>query len=104
MIENGWDWASGDYDEAAGWALNADSRLYKILRKGERYYFLVCDPVGVHDPLVQEYTDMGWIWLDDDTPVFGNASGMDELPPWPRDCILGLEENGNISVDLCSTF
>lgn len=104
MIENGWDWACDDYDEAAGWALNADSRLYKILRKGERYYFLVCDPVGVHDPLVQEYTDMGWIWLDDDTPVFGNASGMDELPPWPRDCILGLEENGNISVDLCSTF
>lgn len=62
-------WTGFNNDNVVGW-IRKSERAYNMVRQQEdRYVFIHCSPAGGEwDPYLNEYVDLGWLWLDADNP------------------------------------
>ena len=66
-------------DEVVGW-IQSNEGYYKVMRQDDRYVFFHCSWVGEWDPYLNEYVDLGWLWLDADNPysTIGDSKPLSE--------------------------
>ena len=67
------DWNGVNDDNVVGWIHISQSQdfqegFYMVVRRDNHYIFNLCSRVGQFDPYLNEYTDLGWLWLDADNP------------------------------------
>ena len=97
------DWTGVNSDEVFAWIRKNENTFYKVLQQDGHYVFYHCSSVGEWDPYLNEFTDVGWLWLDADNPfnIIGEISSMNEEEGYcykfdPQICGLGLNDQGQI--------
>jgi RNA polymerase sigma factor (sigma-70 family) len=96
-------WTGVNSDEVVGWVRRTENQFYKVLQQDDYYIFYHCSSVGEWDPYLNEFTDVGWLWLDADNPfsMLGDIRTMDEANGFcykfdPQVSGLGLNDQGQI--------
>ena len=103
-------WTGVNSDEVVGWIWETEHEFYMVLQQDDHYVFCHCSSVGEWDPYLNEYVDLGWIWLDADNPfsMLGDIMTMNEAEGFcykfnPQICGLGLNDEGQIVPSWNST-
>ena len=118
-LDQAHEWAQWDgfgEENKYGWitkkteATDEYNYVYGIYQEGDLFYFDAMIPTGESNSALDEFTELGWIWLDGDTKMGAISEGFTLREDFPygiatsqrKFCELHLDENGEYQVDWLS--